>query len=351
MKILVTGGCGFIGTNFIKIALDKKYEVLNIDSLTYASSKEKEIFSNKKHTFINSNIGNKKKISKVLNKFNPAAIVNFASETHVDRSIYNPEIFFKTNIIDTVRFLDTAKNFFLQKNKKNFRFIHISTDEVYGSLKKKERSFTETNKFFPNSPYAASKASSDHAVRAYFKTYGFPIIISNCSNNYGPYQYPEKLIPLILLNALSNKILPIYGDGRQVRDWLYVEDHCNAILRILKKGKVGETYNIGGRNEMSNIVLVKKICSYLDTKFKRNKSNSFLNQIRFVDDRLGHDRRYAVDSSKITRDLKWKPDYNFENGIKITIEWYLKNFKWISRKKKQYNKWIKKNYSKRNEKK
>ena len=243
--------------------------------------------------------------------------------------------------------IEEVRKYLLNKNIKNFRFIHISTDEVYGSLRPKEKSFSENNKFFPNSPYSASKASAEHIMRSYFKTYSFPVIISNCSNNYGPFQYPEKLMPLIIQNCISNKMLPVYGDGKQIRDWLFVDDHCLAILKILKRGKLGETYNIGGNTELSNIKLITEICRLLDKKYKKEKNNSFLKQITYVLDRPGHDRRYAINSKKIQKELGWKPKYSFSKGIKITIEWYLKNKEWINIIKKDYKKWMKKNYSKR----
>lgn len=347
MKLIVTGGCGFIGSNFIKLALKKGYKILNLDSLTYASHKMKENFLHKNHTFIKCDIGDKKKIRKILNKFKPNSVINFASETHVDRSIYDPEIFFKTNVLQTLNLIEETKKYLLKKKNNNFKFIHISTDEVYGSLSTKEASFRETNKFFPNSPYSASKASAEHIMRSYYKTFGFPVIISNCSNNYGPYQYPEKLIPLIIQNCINNKLLPVYGDGKQIRDWLFVDDHCNAIFKILKKGKLGETYNIGGNTEISNIKLIKEICKLLDKKYKNNKEASFSKLITYVSDRPGHDRRYAINSKKIQKDLGWKPKHSFSGGIKITIEWYLKNKKWINIIKKDYKKWMKKNYTKR----
>ena len=347
MRLMVTGGCGFIGSNFIRLALKKGYKIINVDSLTYAAYKMRENFSHKNHFFVNCDIGNEKKIGKILNQYKPNSVINFASETHVDRSIYDPGIFFKTNVLKTFKLIEKVRKYLINKNIKNFRFIHISTDEVYGSLRLKDKSFTESNKFFPNSPYSASKASAEHIMRSYFKTYSFPVIISNCSNNYGPYQYPEKLMPLMIQNCISNKMLPVYGDGKQIRDWLFVDDHCLAILKILKRGKLGETYNIGGNTELSNIKLIKEICRLLDKKYKKEKNNSFLKQITYVSDRPGHDRRYAINSKKIERELGWKPRYSFSKGIKITIEWYLKNKEWINIIKKDYKKWMKKNYSKR----
>lgn len=346
-KLIVTGGCGFIGSNFIKLALRKGYKIKNLDSLTYASHKMKANFSHKNHSFVKCDIGDKNIIRKILNDFKPNAVINFASETHVDRSIHNPEIFFKTNVLNTFNFVEQIRKFLSEKKTNNFKFIHISTDEVYGSLKPKEKSFTEKNKFLPNSPYSASKASAEHVMRSYYKTFKFPVIISNCSNNYGPFQYPEKLIPLIIQNCINNKSLPIYGDGKQIRDWLFVDDHCHAIFKILKKGQLGETYNIGGNTEISNIKLVKDICKILDKKYNKKKKNSYSNLIKYVSDRPGHDRRYAINSKKIQKNLGWKPSYSFSKGLKVTIEWYLNNIEWTNIVKKDYKKWIKKNYSKR----
>lgn len=325
--LLVTGGSGFIGSNFIKIALHKKIKIINIDKLTYATKNNKENIKNdKNYKFFKINILNKKKIKNILNKYKPNGIIHFAAESHVDRSISSPEIFFQTNTIGTLRLLDVVKEYLEGFKNNKFRFIHVSTDEVYGSLNTNDKSFSEKNKFFPNSPYAASKASSDHIVRSYYKTFNVPSIITNCSNNYGKNQFPEKLIPLIISNALKKKILPVYGNGRQIRDWLYVDDHCNAILKIFKKGKIGETYNIGGNNEIKNIDLVQKICIYLDKSLKKKKDESFLNLIRFVKDRPGHDQRYSINSKKLTKELKWKPAYNFDKGLKLTIDWYLKKY-------------------------
>ena len=276
MMLLVTGGSGFIGSNFIKIALHKKIKIINIDKLTYATKNNKENIKNdKNYKFFKINILNKKKIKNILNKYKPNGIIHFAAESHVDRSISSPEIFFQTNTIGTLRLLDVVKEYLEGFKNNKFRFIHVSTDEVYGSLNTNDKSFSEKNKFFPNSPYAASKASSDHIVRSYYKTFNVPSIITNCSNNYGKNQFPEKLIPLIISNALKKKILPVYGNGRQIRDWLYVDDHCNAILKIFKKGKIGETYNIGGNNEIKNIDLVQKICIYLDKSLKKKKEKYF----------------------------------------------------------------------------
>ena len=325
MRLLVTGGCGFIGSNFVSIALKKKIKIINIDNLTYVSKNYKNHPKNKNYKFFKLNILNERKILQILNKFKPDGIIHFAAETHVDRSIKNPEIFFKSNKLGMLRLLNASRNFLKKNKNKKFKFINVSTDEVYGSLKIKEKSFSEKNKYFPNSPYSASKASSDHIARAFFKTYNMPIITTNCSNNYGPNQYEEKLIPLIISNALQRKKLPIYGNGKQIRDWLYVDDHCMAILKIFYRGKIGETYNIGGENEIKNIDLVKKICDLLDKKMKLNKKrDSFSNLIHFVKDRPGHDFRYSINSKKIMRHLKWQPSFKLERGLKLTINWYLK---------------------------
>jgi len=326
MKLLVTGGCGFIGSNFINISIKKGIKIINIDKLTYASNIYKIKKNKKNYIFYKCDILNKKKLNQIFLKHNPDGVIHFAAESHVDRSIENPEIFFQSNTIGTVRLLEIVKEY-LYKRKKKFKFVHVSTDEVYGSLNTIEKSFTEKNKFFPNSPYAASKAASDLIVRAYFKTFNLPVITTNCSNNYGKGQYFEKLIPLIISNALKGKKLPIYGNGLQIRDWLYVDDHCDAILKIFKKGIIGETYNIGGDNEIKNIYLVRKICRYLDDKFNRTKKNSFLNLIEFVKDRPGHDFRYSINSKKLKKELGWKPMNTFDKGIKLTIDWYLEQLK------------------------
>ena len=328
MKLMVTGGCGFIGATFIKLALKKGFKVINIDSLTYASHKMRENFNNKNHFFIKCDIGDNKKIRKILKKHKPDSIINFASETHVDRSIHDPDIFFQTNVLKTFKLVEETRQFISLNNLKNFKFIHISTDEVYGSLKKHEPSFSEKNKFFPNSPYSASKASAEHIMRSYFKTFKFPVIISNCSNNYGPYQYPEKLIPLIIQNAILKKKLPVYGDGKQIRDWLYVTDHCEAINAVLENGIPSSVYNIGGLNEKKNIEIVNLICSILDKK-KPLKGRHYSDLINYVKDRPGHDRRYAVDNSKIKNEIGWYPKETFHTGLDKTVNWYLDNQEWV----------------------
>ena len=332
MKFLITGGLGFIGSNLIRFLLkDNNHEILNLDKITYASNinTNKYFSSNKLYSFKKGDISDKGLLISLLDEFQPDFIMNLAAESHVDRSINEPDTFINTNILGTFNLLSTAKEYWenLKGEKKGrFRFHHISTDEVYGSIED-AKLFTESSPYNPSSPYAASKASSDHLVRAWYKTYGLPILISNCSNNYGPYQHPEKLIPLMILNALNNKDLPIYGDGLQVRDWLYVEDHVKALYQIILNGKVGETYNIGGNNQIKNIEIVKIICDYLDNQFRFESkiSESHNNLIKYVKDRPGHDICYGINASKIMTELNWEPKITFEIGIKKTIQWYLSN--------------------------
>ncbi len=328
MKILVTGGCGFIGSNFILDQLNNKNnEIINVDKLTYAGNIDnlKSINSSKNYKFIDEDICNLNKINQILMKFNPDCIVHFAAESHVDRSIDNPLTFIQTNVLGTTNLLISSQK--LLHNNKNFKFLHISTDEVYGSLGS-DGLFREDTPYQPSSPYSASKASSDHLVRAWGNTYGLPVLITNCSNNYGPYQFPEKLIPLMIANCIDEKPLPVYGKGSNVRDWLYVGDHCNAIYSVLTNGKIGETYNIGGNNEIKNIDIVNKICMILDNLRPRKNSLSYSELITFVKDRPGHDFRYAIDSSKIQSQLDWEPIESFESGIYKTIKWYLDNELW-----------------------
>ena len=348
--ILITGSAGFIGSNFTKYFLSKSKEAItSYDKLTYSgnlinfsSIKEKDL-----HSFIEGDISDEKKLNKILSELKPRAIINFAAETHVDKSIQAPEIFFKTNVMGTFSLLTSTVEYWrkLKKTEKeNFRFLHVSTDEVYGSLDKHQDAFTEENPFKPNSPYSASKASSDHIVRSFNKTYGLPTLTSNCSNNYGPYQYPEKIIPLTIINLLNGKKIPIYGDGKQIRDWLYVKDHCRALLKILDQGKVGEIYNVGGRNQIKNIDLVKLICNLLEN-FGAGKSNNLKNLIDHVKDRPGHDTRYEINTSKISNDLGWQPKETFETGMTKTVSWYLDNYEWIEKiLDSGYSKWIKKHY-------
>jgi dTDP-glucose 4,6-dehydratase len=352
--IIVTGGAGFIGGNFIHEILSdlNAGEVLNIDCLTYAGNLQtlEKISSDLRYKFIQGSIADKDLVNRIFQEHKPTAIVNFAAESHVDRSIHGPGDFIQTNIVGTFNLLECAREYWTalqQDQKESFRFLHVSTDEVYGSLSPTDPPFTESNPYEPNSPYSASKAASDHLVRAWFHTYGLPVLTTNCSNNYGPYHFPEKLIPLCILNALSGKPLPIYGDGQQIRDWLYVKDHCSAIRTVLEKGQVGETYNIGGWNEKANIEVVNQICHILDELKPREDGKSYLEQITFVKDRPGHDRRYAIDASKIERELGWKPVETFETGIRKTVRWYLDNSKWIEEVLSgNYRQWIDKQYIK-----
>ena len=329
MKIIVTGGAGFIGTNLIKFLLNKKFKILNFDALKYSSNinslkLEKQ---NVNYQFVKGDINDQKKFLKILKEFKPNGVINLAAESHVDRSIDNPAPFLKTNIFGTFSLLQATCTYLksLKKNEKNiFKFIHVSTDEVYGDLSSKSKAAKEINAYSPSSPYAASKASSDHLVKAWGKTFNLPIIITNCSNNYGAYQHPEKFIPHVIISALHNKIIPIYGDGNQVRDWIHVTDHSEAILKVFNFGKIGETYNIGASNQKKNIEIARHICVALNKVYK---NRNFLKNIRFVYDRPGHDKRYAINASKIKK-LGWKPKVNFKTGIKETIDWYLENEKW-----------------------
>ncbi len=348
---MVTGGAGFIGSNFVIDWLDQCNEpVINLDLLTYAGNLANlsELEKDSRHIFVRGDIGDKELIVKILGQYKPRAIINFAAESHVDRSIHGPEDFINTNVMGTFHLLESVRGFWAglsELDQNNFRFLHVSTDEVYGSLKKEDPAFTEENRYAPNSPYSASKAASDHLVRVYFHTYGMPVLTTNCSNNYGPYQFPEKLIPLMIVNALSGKPLPVYGDGQQIRDWLYVKDHCSAIRCVLNKGTLGEVYNIGGWNEKSNIEIVSNICDLLDTLKPLDNKKSYRDQISFVTDRPGHDRRYAIDATKIERELGWRPSETFETGIKKTIDWYLDNWQWVEDVLNgDYRDWVKRHY-------
>jgi len=351
--ILVTGGAGFIGGNFVLDWLkDPKVEgIINLDKLSYAGNLATldSLKSNPRHVFVHGDIGNQELVTTLLKEYEPRAIVNFAAESHVDRSIHGPAEFVQTNIVGTFNLLECARAYWnsLDESKKAaFRFHHVSTDEVYGSLSNNEPAFTETHPYEPNSPYSASKAASDHLVRAWFHTYRFPVVTTNCSNNYGPYHFPEKLIPLVILNAVNGKPLPIYGDGQQIRDWLYVGDHCSAIREVLAKGKLGETYNIGGWNEKANIEVVKTICNILDALKPKADGKSYAEQITFVKDRPGHDRRYAIDASKLKRELGWGPSETFDTGIKKTVQWYLDNPVWIEGVVSgSYREWLQKQYN------
>ena len=350
--IIVTGGAGFIGSNFVLNSLvDRKFNgIVNIDKLTYAGNLTTlNILKNDtRHIFIQGDIGDRDLVSRLLNQFRPSAIINFAAESHVDRSIHGPGEFIDTNIVGTFNLLESARSYYdsLQGlERDNFRFLQVSTDEVYGTLESNAPAFTEKNTYEPNSPYAASKAASDHLVRAWFHTYGLPVLTTNCSNNYGPYQFPEKLIPLVIHNALKGKSIPIYGDGLQVRDWLYVEDHCLGIQTVLNKGILGETYNIGGNNEKTNISVVQLICSLLDQLRPKVDQKSYSEQITYVADRPGHDRRYAINASKIAADLGWKPKETFDTGIRKTVQWYLDHQDWVEGVVSgSYRDWVAKQY-------
>ncbi|SEP35819.1 dTDP-glucose 4,6-dehydratase [Nitrosovibrio sp. Nv6] len=348
--ILVTGGAGFIGANFVLDWLAQCDEtIVNLDILSYAGNLENlvTLAEDERHFFIKGDICDSALVTHLLRQYRPRAIINFAAESHVDRSIHGPEDFIQTNIVGTFRLLEAGRSYWnglLGQAKQDFRFLHVSTDEVYGSLRKGEPPFTETHRYEPNSPYSATKAASDHLVRAYHHTYGLPVLTTNCSNNYGPYQFPEKLIPLIIVNALADKPLPVYGDGQQVRDWLYVKDHCSAIRRVLDAGIPGHIYNIGGWNEKPNIDIVETICGLLDT-LRPRVAGPYRNLINFVTDRPGHDRRYAIDASKIGHELGWRPAETFETGICKTVQWYLDNPAWVGNVQSgAYRNWVEKNY-------
>ncbi len=334
--LLVTGGAGFIGSNFVLDCLQRfDHAVINLDKLTYAGNLQNlaGLLGDCRHVFVQGDINDTELVNRLLAEHRPNAIIHFAAESHVDRSIVGPEDFIQTNILGTHRLLEVAYAYWNRLNKNlqdTFRFLHVSTDEVYGSLSPQAPAFRESNRYEPNSPYSASKAAADHLVRAYHHTYGLPVLTTNCSNNYGPYQFPEKLIPLIIHNALQGKPLPIYGDGLNVRDWLYVDDHCSAIREVLASGKVGETYNIGGCNEKTNLQVVETICSILDGEMPRPDGKWYREQITFVKDRPGHDRRYAIDAGKIKNELGWKPVETFETGMRKTVHWYLNNRQWVN---------------------
>jgi dTDP-glucose 4,6-dehydratase len=350
--ILVTGGAGFIGANFVLDWLAQHDEpVINLDKLTYAGNLESlaTLKDDSRHIFVQGDIGDADLIASLLAKYQPRAVVNFAAESHVDRSILGPDEFIQTNIVGTFKLLEAVRaywNGLAQDAKTAFRLLHVSTDEVYGSLAKDDLAFAETNRYEPNSPYSASKAASDHLVRAYHHTYGLPVVTTNCSNNYGPYHFPEKLIPLMIVNALAGKPLPVYGDGQQIRDWLYVKDHCSAIRRVLEAGKPGETYNVGGWNEKPNLDIVNIVCALLDEFRPRSDKKPYAEQITYVTDRPGHDRRYAIDASKIEQELGWRPAETFETGIRKTIQWYLDNPEWVANVQSgAYRAWVEQQYS------
>lgn len=347
--MLVTGGAGFIGSSFVELAIKSGFSVINLDKLTYSGSLENlsNVLPNKNHIFVRGDIGNEELVSMLLDKYKPCCVINFAAETHVDRSILDPFDFVKTNIMCTSVLLSTCLNYWnkIKENKqRSFRFVHISTDEVFGSLDQFQPSFTEKSSYSPNSPYSASKASSDHFVRSYFSTYGFPSIITNCSNNYGPRQYPEKLIPLMVLNGISKKKLPIYGNGTNVRDWLHVEDHCNALLRILSRGRIGENYNIGGDSERTNMQVVQSVCDVLDELLPLH-NGKYSESIEYIQDRPGHDFRYSVNCDKIKGELGWSQKISFEKGLYETVRWYINNLPWVSnRQNEEYSKWLSRQY-------
>jgi len=354
MTILVSGGAGFIGSNFVLDWLAQSDELLiNLDNLTYAGNLENlsSLQNDPRHLFVHGDIGDSVLLASLLAQHQPRAVLNFAAESHVDRSIHGPAAFVETNIVGTFHLLEAVRAYWGtldDSGKAAFRLLHVSTDEVYGSLSPEAAAFTEQHRYEPNSPYSASKAASDHLVRAYHHTYGLPVLTTNCSNNYGPYHFPEKLIPLMIVNALAGKALPVYGDGQQIRDWLYVKDHCSAIRRVLEAGRAGEVYNIGGWNEKPNLEIVDTVCALLDELRPRDDGASYRQQISYVTDRPGHDRRYAIDASKIARELGWKPAETFDTGIRKTVQWYLDNAQWVADVQSGvYRDWLEKNYTER----
>jgi dTDP-glucose 4,6-dehydratase len=351
MSILVTGGAGFIGSNFVHTWLAQHDEVLvNLDKLTYAGNLRNlhALAGDRRHHFVQGDIADTTLVSQLLATHQPRAVLHFAAESHVDRSIHGPMDFIQTNVVGTFQLLESVRAYWAgldDQSRQAFRFLHVSTDEVYGSLAPEAPAFRETHAYEPNSPYSASKAASDHLVRAWHHTYGLPVLTTNCSNNYGPYHFPEKLIPLVIHNALAGKPLPIYGDGMQVRDWLYVEDHCKAIMRVLDAGRLGETYNVGGWNEKPNIEVVRTLCALLDELQPRADGQSYASQMTFVKDRPGHDRRYAIDARKLERELGWRPEETFETGLRKTVQWYLAHADWVEEVTSgSYRAWIGQNY-------
>lgn len=353
-SILVTGGAGFIGSNFVQTWIKETGStIINLDNLTYAGNLNNlsSLDGEGRHVFVRGDIADENLVAAILQEHRPWALLHFAAESHVDRSIHGPDAFIRTNVFGTFSLLQSARAYFDELNaveKKRFRFLHVSTDEVYGSLGPHDPAFSETTPYAPNSPYAASKASSDHLVRACFHTYGLPTLTTNCSNNYGPYQFPEKLIPLMILNGLEGKPLPVYGDGKNVRDWLFVEDHCSAIRAVLERGQIGATYNIGGSSERANIEVVTSICDLLDELAPSQTIGQRRNLITYVTDRPGHDRRYAIDARKIKHELGWEPTERFESGIRKTVQWYLDNQGWVEDVRSgAYQQWIEKNYAER----
>jgi dTDP-glucose 4,6-dehydratase len=353
--ILVTGGAGFIGSNFVLDWLSLSDEVVvNLDKLTYAGNLENlsSLQGDVRHIFVQGDIADSRLLTSLLEQYRPRAVLHFAAESHVDRSIHSAEAFMQTNVIGTFRLLEAVRQYWNSlpsAQQQAFRFLHVSTDEVYGTLSADEPAFAETHAFQPNSPYAASKAGSDHLVRAWHHTYGLPVLTTNCSNNYGPYHFPEKLIPLMIVNALAGKPLPVYGDGMQVRDWLYVKDHCSAIRRVLEAGRSGQTYNVGGWNEKPNLEIVHRVCELLDELRPKSDGSSYKTQITHVQDRPGHDRRYAIDARKIEHELGWKPAETFESGIRKTVQWYLDNAGWVQQVQSgAYRDWVAKQYQEMN---
>jgi len=352
MSILVTGGDGFIGSNFVRESCESGGgAVVTLDALTYAGNLRNldGLPAGARHVFVHGDIADRDLVAGLLDRHQVTAIVNFAAESHVDRSIHGPEDFIQTNIVGTFRLLECARAYWAglpAAVQSAFRFLHVSTDEVYGSLGPGDPAFTETHRYEPNSPYSASKAASDHLVRAYHHTYGLPVVTTNCSNNYGPYQFPEKLIPLCIHNALAGKPLPIYGDGQQVRDWLYVRDHCRAVRRVLEAGRVGEVYNVGGWNEKPNLEVVRTLCDILDRERPRAGGGSYAEQVTFVKDRPGHDRRYAIDARKIEAELGWRPEETFESGLRKTVRWYLDHAEWVRQVTSgEYRQWVATQYA------
>jgi dTDP-glucose 4,6-dehydratase len=349
--ILVTGAAGFIGANFVLDWLAQSDEpVVNLDKLTYAGNLQSlaSLKGDSRHIFVQGDIGDRALVDRLLSEHQPRAVLNFAAESHVDRSIHGPEEFIQTNVVGTFHLLESVRAYWgtlTDEARSAFRFLHVSTDEVYGTLGPGDAPFTETTPYTPNSPYSATKAASDHLVRAYHHTYGLPVLTTNCSNNYGPNHFPEKLIPLMIVNALAGKALPVYGDGMQVRDWLFVKDHCSAIRRVLEAGTIGETYNVGGWNEKPNIEIVNTVCGLLDEMSPRADGQPYAAQITYVKDRPGHDRRYAIDATKIHRELGWKPAETFETGIRKTVRWYLDNQAWVEQVQSgEYRNWIGQQY-------
>ncbi len=352
--ILVTGGAGFIGSNFVLRWIDRESEpLINLDKLTYAGNMGnlESLRDSRGHTFVRGDIGDRELVQGLLKKHAPRAIINFAAESHVDRSILGPDAFVQTNVVGSFALVDEAYRYWQKlpaSEQRDFRFLHVSTDEVYGSLGPHDAAFSEITAYAPNSPYSATKAASDHLVRAYHHTYGLPTLTTNCSNNYGPYQFPEKLIPLMIHNAVHGKALPVYGDGQNVRDWLYVTDHCDAITSVLQRGRIGETYNVGGHNEVKNIEVVRTLCALLDELCPGASNLPHESLITYVKDRPGHDRRYAIDCRKIEQELRWDPKESFESGLRKTVQWYLEHSEWIaSVTSGEYRKWVGANYGSR----